>query len=35
MNTKKLGNGFIVLTGKELDEILEESYKKHMESKND
>ena len=30
---KDLINGFVVLTGKELKEILEESYKKHMESK--
>jgi len=28
-------NGFVVLTGKELNEILEESYKEHMESKNE
>ena len=28
-------NGFVVLTGKELNEILEESYKKQMESKNE
>jgi len=28
-------NGFVVVTGKELNEILEESYKKHMESKNE
>ena len=32
---KDLINGFIVLTGKELNEILEESYKKQMESKNE
>ena len=32
---KDLINGFVVLTGKELNEILEESYKKHMESKNE
>ena len=32
---KDLINGFVVLTGKELNEILEESYKEHMESKNE
>ena len=32
---KDLINGFVVLTGKELNEILEESYKKQMESKNE
>jgi len=32
---KDLINGFVVLTGKELNAILEESYKKHMESKNE
>ena len=32
---KNLINGFVVLTGKELNAILEESYKKHMESKNE
>jgi len=30
---KDLINGFVVLTGKEFNEILEESYKKHMENK--
>ena len=30
---KDLINGFVVLTGKELNEILEKSYKGHMESK--
>ena len=28
-------NGFVVVTGKELNEILEKSYKEHMESKNE
>ena len=28
-------NGFVVLTGKELNAILEKSYKEHMESKNE
>ena len=32
---KDLINGFVVFTGKELNEILEKSYKEHMESKND
>ena len=32
---KDLINGFVVLTGKELNEILEKSYKKQMESKNE
>lgn len=32
---KSLINGSFVLTGKELNAILEKSYKKHMESKND
>tara|TARA_R100001509_G_scaffold35161_1_gene18584 strand:+ start:95 stop:235 length:141 start_codon:yes stop_codon:yes gene_type:complete len=32
---KDLINGFVFLTGKELNEILEKSYKEHMESKND
>ena len=32
---KDLINGFVVLTGKELNAILEKSYKEHMESKND
>ena len=32
---KDLINGFVVLTGKELYEILEKSYKKQMESKNE
>jgi len=32
---KDLINGFVVLTGKELNEILEKSYKEHMESKNE
>jgi hypothetical protein len=30
---KDLVNGFVVLTGKELDAILEKSYKTHMEKK--
>ena len=30
-----LVNGFVVLTGKELNAILEKSYKEHMESKNE
>jgi len=30
---KDLINGIVVLTGKELNEILEKSYKEHMESK--
>ena len=30
---KDLVNGFVVLTGKEFNEILEKSYKEHMESK--
>jgi len=32
---KDLINGFVVLTGKEFNEILEKSYKEHMESKNE
>ena len=32
---KDLVNGFVVLTGKELNAILEKSYKEHMESKNE
>jgi len=28
-------NGFVVLTGKELNTILEKSYKEYMESKNE
>ena len=32
---KDLINGFVVLTGKELNEILEKSYKEQMESKNE
>ena len=28
-------NGFVVLTGKQLNAILEKSYKEHMESKNE
>ena len=28
-------NGFVVVTGKELNAILEKSYKEHMESKNE
>jgi len=28
-------NGFVVLTGKELNAILEKSYKEYMESKNE
>ena len=28
-------NGFVVLTGKELNAILEKSYKEHMRSKNE
>ena len=30
---KDLINGFVVLTGKQLNAILEKSYKEHMESK--
>ena len=30
---KDLVNGFVVLTGKELNAILEKSYKEHMENK--
>tara|TARA_Y100000361_G_scaffold126449_1_gene120422 strand:- start:698 stop:844 length:147 start_codon:yes stop_codon:yes gene_type:complete len=32
---KDLINGFVVLTGKELNEILEKSYKEHMENKHE
>jgi len=32
---KDLINGFVVVTGKELNAILEKSYKEHMESKNE
>ena len=32
---KDLVNGFVVLTGKELDAILEKSYKQHIEKKNE
>ena len=32
---KDLINGFVVLTGKELNAILEKSYKEHMEFKNE
>ena len=32
---KNLINGFVVLTGKELNEILEKSYKEVMEKKNE
>ena len=32
---KDLVNGFVVLTGKELDAILEKAYKEHMENKNE
>ena len=32
---KDLVNGFVVLTGKELNAILEKAYKEHMESKNE
>ena len=32
---KDLVNGFVVLTGKELNAILEKSYKEHMEKKNE
>tara|TARA_A100001515_G_scaffold79290_1_gene62968 strand:+ start:128 stop:274 length:147 start_codon:yes stop_codon:yes gene_type:complete len=32
---KDLVNGFVVLTGKELNEILEKSYKEHMRFKNE
>ena len=32
---KDLINGFVVLAGKELNAILEKSYKEHMESKNE
>ena len=28
-------NGFVVVTGKELNTILEKSYKKYMENKNE
>ena len=32
---KDLVNGFVVVTGKELNAILEKAYKEHMESKNE
>ena len=32
---KDLVNGFVVLTGKELNAILEKSYKEYMEKKNE
>ena len=32
---KDLVNGFVVITGKELNAILEKAYKEHMESKNE
>ena len=32
---KDLVNGFVVLTGKELNAILEKSYKEYMENKNE
>ena len=32
---KDLVNGFVVLTGKELNAILELSYKEYMENKNE
>ena len=32
---KDLINGFVVLTGKELNAILEKSYKEYMEKKNE
>tara|TARA_R100000353_G_scaffold175340_2_gene145403 strand:+ start:876 stop:1016 length:141 start_codon:yes stop_codon:yes gene_type:complete len=32
---KDLINGFVVLTGKEFNAILEKSYKEHMENKNE
>ena len=32
---KDLINGFVVLTGKELNTILEKSYKEYMENKNE
>ena len=32
---KDLVNGFVVLTGKELNAILEKSYKQFMENKNE
>ena len=32
---KDLVNGFVVLTGKELNTILEKAYKEHMEKKNE
>ena len=32
---KDLVNGFVVLTGKELNLILEKSYKEYMENKNE
>ena len=32
---KDLVNGFVVITGKELNTILEKSYKEYMEKKNE
>tara|TARA_R100001460_G_scaffold12337_3_gene28417 strand:- start:653 stop:799 length:147 start_codon:yes stop_codon:yes gene_type:complete len=32
---KDLVNGFVVLTGKELNAILEKAYKEYMENKNE
>ena len=32
---KDLVNGFVVVTGKELDAIFEKSYKEYMEKKNE
>tara|TARA_B100000131_G_scaffold271608_1_gene272070 strand:- start:1342 stop:1482 length:141 start_codon:yes stop_codon:yes gene_type:complete len=32
---KDLINGFVVVTGQELNEILEKSYKEHMKNKNE
>ena len=32
---KDLVNGFVVITGKELNAILEKSYKEYMENKNE
>jgi hypothetical protein len=32
---KDLINGFVVVTGKELNAILEKSYKEYMENKNE
>jgi len=32
---KDLVNGFVILTGRDLNSILEKSYKEHMEFKNE